>query len=398
MAAIGCLIVGGPGSGKSHSIKGMGEDKVKIISLFKPILPFRGDYEVVKVPPDSQAIIRELKNTDKKAVVIDDFQFLLGIPMMKRIGEKGWDKFNDIQQPYSDVLFALQDLPDDMIVYFTSHTETTSDGQTKVKTIGNALDKYITIEGLFMIVLGTAVIDAEPQRRYCFTTQTNGRDTVKSPEGMFPSYYIDNDLGYVDEKIRNYYHIGEYKSDEEMAAEDEKVKTDLPEKKPRRGKRSEEKEEPVKAPSEEEKTENAGNERPGSADNSADATEEQPDDRADGSADTTGSAGSGDSEGNGEEVRGRVSTRNRKRLRDDPERKAVLERNAMKVANAGLENVPEGVTDVPFDENVKMPELEPLPKRKSRKAKEDAIMPEPEAPAEDNTNNEKPVSRRRRRK
>lgn len=69
----------------------------------------------------------------------------------------------------------------------------------------------------------------------------------------------------------------------------------------------------------------------------------------------------------------------------------------MKVANAGLENVPEGVTDVPFDENVKMPELEPLPKRKSRKAKEDAIMPEPEAPAEDNTNNEKPVSRRRRR-
>ena len=70
----------------------------------------------------------------------------------------------------------------------------------------------------------------------------------------------------------------------------------------------------------------------------------------------------------------------------------------MKVANAGLENVPEGVTDVPFD-LVEMPELEPLPKRKSRKAKEDAIMPEPEAPAEDNTTNEeKPVSRRRRRK
>ena len=70
----------------------------------------------------------------------------------------------------------------------------------------------------------------------------------------------------------------------------------------------------------------------------------------------------------------------------------------MRVANAGLEDVPEGVTDVPFDENVKMPELEPLPKRKSRKAKED-FMSEPEAPAEDNTTNEeKPVSRRRRRK
>lgn len=395
MAAIGCLIVGGPGSGKSHSIKGMGEDKVKIISLFKPILPFRGDYEVVKVPPDSQAIIRELKNTDKKAVVIDDFQFLLGIPMMKRIGEKGWDKFNDIQQPYSDVLFALQDLPDDMIVYFTSHTETTSEGQTKVKTIGNALDKYITIEGLFMIVLGTAVIDAEPQRRYCFTTQTNGRDTVKSPEGMFPSYYIDNDLGYVDEKIRNYYHIGEYKSDEEMAAEDEKVKTDLPEKKPRRGRSREKEEKPVEAPSEEEKTEDAGTEVTGTevADVSTDSTGDGGSDCGEAETD-----GSGSAERSAEEDVGtRVSTRSRKRLRDDPERKAVIERNAEKIAYAGLENVPEGVTDVPFDENVKMPELEPLPKRKSRKAKED-FMSEPEAPAEDNTTNEeKPVSRRRRR-
>ena len=112
-------------------------------------------------------------------------------------------------------------------------------------------------------------------------------------------------------------------------------------------------------------------------------TEEQPDGGADGSADTTGSDGSGDSEGSGEEVRGRVSARSRKRLRDDPERKAVLERNAERIANAGLENAPEGVTDLPFDQ-VKIPELEPLPKRKSRKAKEDAIMPEPEAPAEDN--------------
>lgn len=376
MAAIGCLIEGPPGSGKSHSIKGFSPEEAKIISLFKPILPFRGNYEVVKVPPDSRAIIRELKNTDKKVVVIDDFQFLLGIPMMKRIGEKGWDKFNDIQQPYSDVLFALQDLPDDMIVYFTSHTETTQDGQTKVKTIGNALDKYITIEGLFMIVLGTAVIDAEPQRKYCFTTQTNGHDTVKSPEGMFPSYYIDNDLKYVDEKIRNYYQIGNYKSDEEMAAEDEKVKTELPEKKPRRGRKNEEAEtNKVEAAAETVEEVSTGTVDP------------DPEDHSGGSPD------SGSTEAVAEK-----SGRTRRRLRDDPERKAVIEANANKVANAGLENVPEGVTDVPFDEeHVKMPELDPLPKRKSRKAAEE-FMPEPETPAEDTTTSEeKPVSRRRRR-
>ena len=376
MAAIGCLIEGPPGSGKSHSIKGFSPEEAKIISLFKPILPFRGNYEVVKVPPDSRAIIRELKNTDKKVVIIDDFQFLLGIPMMKRIGEKGWDKFNDIQQPYSDVLFALQDLPDDMIVYFTSHTETTQDGQTKVKTIGNALDKYITIEGLFMIVLGTAVIDAEPQRKYCFTTQTNGHDTVKSPEGMFPSYYIENNLKYVDEKIRNYYQIGNFKTDEEMAAEDEKVKTELPEKKPRRGRKNEEAETNQVA-------------------SAAETAEEQTtvDAGSDSADDSVGSANNGNDEAVAEK-----SGRTRRRLRDDPDRKAVIEANANKVANAGLENVPEGVTEVPFDsDHVKMPELDPLPKRKSRKAAEE-FMPEPETPAEDTTKSEeKPVSRRRRR-
>ena len=376
MAAIGCLIEGPPGSGKSHSIKGFSPEEAKIISLFKPILPFRGNYEVVKVPPDSRAIIRELKNTDKKVVIIDDFQFLLGIPMMKRIGEKGWDKFNDIQQPYSDVLFALQDLPDDMIVYFTSHTETTQDGQTKVKTIGNALDKYITIEGLFMIVLGTAVIDAEPQRKYCFTTQTNGHDTVKSPEGMFPSYYIENNLKYVDEKIRNYYQIGNFKTDEEMAAEDEKVKTELPEKKPRRGRKNEEAETNKVA-------------------SAAETAEEQTtvDAGSDSADDSVGSANNGNDEAVAEK-----SGRTRRRLRDDPDRKAVIEANANKVANAGLENVPEGVTEVPFDsDHVKMPELDPLPKRKSRKAAEE-FMPEPETPAEDTTKSEeKPVSRRRRR-
>lgn len=213
--AIGVLVLGKPGTGKSYSMKSFSPDEVKILSVTKPILPFRGKYEVVRTP-SGRDIIREMKNTSKKNIVVDDFQYILGLPMMRRVSEKGWDKFNEIQQPYTDVLETVPDLPDDVIVYFTSHTDTDNDGNTKIKTIGNALDKYIAVEGLFMIVLGTVVVNDN----YYFATQNSGNDTLKSPDGMFPSKWIPNDLKYVEEKIRNYYYMDGAKTDEELAASD----------------------------------------------------------------------------------------------------------------------------------------------------------------------------------
>lgn len=213
--AIGVLVLGKPGTGKSYSMKSFSPDEVKILSVHKPILPFRGKYEIVKTPT-GRDIIKEMKNTKKKNIVVDDFQYVLGLPMMHRVSEKGWDKFNEIQQPYADVLEAVSDLPDDVIVYFTSHTDTDNDGNTKIKTIGNALDKYIAVEGLFMIVLGTVVVNDN----YYFATQNSGNDTLKSPDGMFPSKWIPNDLKYVEDKIRNYYYMDGAKTDEEIAVVD----------------------------------------------------------------------------------------------------------------------------------------------------------------------------------
>ena len=350
--AIGVLILGESGTGKTHSIKGFKPEEVKIISLFKPILPFKGKYEVVKTERTADAIIEEMKNTKKKAIVIDDFQFLLGVPMMKRIGEKGWDKFNDIQQPYSDVLFALDELPDDTIVYFNSHIELTQDGKRKIKTIGNALDKYLTVEGLFMIVLGTLVVDGETEKKYYFTTQNNGSDTIKSPEGMFPAYAIDNDLKYVDDKIRNYYEIGDFKTDEELAEKDEKVKHEeiTVEKKSRRTRRGKEKEESTETSKEEEIEETAA---------------EEP-----------------------------KRNRRRKSTKEEleGEREEVRERNGEKIASANLSDDKE---EIPYEE-AEEPELEELPKRKSRKQTMN-IEPNSGEVFETPVVEEAPARRRRRR-
>lgn len=241
--AIGVLVLGESGTGKTYAIHNFEPDEVKILSVQKPILPFRGKYDISRTPT-SDSVIEEMKATKKKYIVVDDFQYILGIPMMQRIGEKGWDKFNEIQQAYSEVLDAINELPDDTIVFLNSHVETTDDGRTKIKTIGKALDKYITIEGLFMIVLGTQVIDG----KYYFVTQNNGANTLKSPDGMFPSLHIQNDLKYVADKIEHYYYMDGAKSDEEIATEDEANTIDEEEIKPKRRNRGKEKEETEEKP------------------------------------------------------------------------------------------------------------------------------------------------------
>jgi hypothetical protein len=102
-----------------------------------------------------------------------------------------------------------------------THTETLEDGTETVKLIGKLLREKICIEGLFTTVLKTMVNDG----KYYFITQNNGHDHTKSPLGMFESYAIDNDLAYVDAKIRSYYEIGtNFLTEEEMAEIDEEAK------------------------------------------------------------------------------------------------------------------------------------------------------------------------------
>lgn len=378
---VAVLILGGSGNGKSASLRNVPEDKCLVINVADKPLPFKNHMESVSTDQYPE-IIKQMKLTKKKIIVVDDAQYLMANEFMRRAGERGFDKFTEIGQKFWTLIQTVKELQKDVTVYFLAHIERDQDGNEKIKTIGKLLDEKITIEGMFTIVLKATVSDGV----YTFSTQSNGHDTVKSPIGMFPSMMIDNDLWYVDKKIREYYEIGDFVT---VAPEEDAAVAKDVEKKPRRGRSREKEEKPVETPSEEEKTEDTGTEV---ADGATDSTGDDGSDR--GEAETDGSGATEESAE--EDVGNRVSTRSRKRLRDDPERKAVIERNAEKIAYAGLENVPEGVTDVPFDENIKMPELEPLPKRKSRKAKED-FMSEPEAPAEDNTNNEKPVSRRRRR-
>lgn len=200
-------------------MKNFNEDEICLISVQKALLPFRKKFNETVVTDKYSEIIKAMESTKKKVIVIDDTQYLMCNEFMRRATEKGFDKFTEIAQNFwSLVVQEVNNLPADTIVYLLCHTSTDENGVEKMKTIGKLVDEKITPEGLFTIVLKTAVSDGN----YAFVTQNNGKDTVKSPEGMFSTYAINNDLKYVDEKIRNYYELGElFLSDSEIAEIDE---------------------------------------------------------------------------------------------------------------------------------------------------------------------------------
>lgn len=210
------FVTGRSGTGKTYATKYFSRDKVCFISVQKPRLPYRGDFEEHYKTDRVITIIKIMKDTDKKIIVIDDAQYLMANEYLRRADEKSYDKFTDIGVAFRNLVDTIDSLPEDVVVYLMWHTDT-KDGLTQMKTVGRMVDQYITPEGLSDIVLETAVVDG----KYYFMTQNNGHNGVKSPEGMFPEFSIDNNLQYVDDSIRNYYYMDGAKSDEEMKVEAE---------------------------------------------------------------------------------------------------------------------------------------------------------------------------------
>lgn len=205
--AIAVLVMGASGTGKSASLRNFKPDEIGVINVAGKPLPFRSEIKSFKSDryEEIEAILKKAK---VKSLVIDDSQYLMANEFMRRASENGFQKFTDIGRNFWALVDMINhDLPEDVIVYFMQHTELDANGNEKAKTIGKLLDEKITLEGLFSIVLKTAVVDGS----YMFTTKNNGADTVKTPMGMFEQDLIENDLKAVDDAIREYYGLKEEK-------------------------------------------------------------------------------------------------------------------------------------------------------------------------------------------
>lgn len=196
------MILGESGSGKSASLRNFAPEDVGVFNVASKPLPFRAKLPCIN-HADYGIIFKALSAPTKKAYVIDDSQYLLCFEQFARAKETGYQKFTDMALNfYNLVKYVIDNTPDDILVYFLHHTETTDTGKVKAKTLGKMLDNQLTLEGLFSIVL----LCRTDGTKHVFETQSDGCTTAKTPMDMFPRE-IDNDLKMVDSTIREYFAL-----------------------------------------------------------------------------------------------------------------------------------------------------------------------------------------------
>lgn len=197
------LILGESGSGKTSSMRNYQKGEILVLNVASKFLPFRSDVEVVQNCNYPQ-IAKALSEKKYKTYAIDDSQYLLCFELFDKAKEKGYEKFTDLAfNFYSLIKFIIEKLPKEIIVFLLHHTEETESGKIKAKTIGKMLDDKLTVEGLFSVVL----LAETDENKHIFKTQTNGKNPVKTPIGLFAESEIDNDLKAVEKSLREYYKI-----------------------------------------------------------------------------------------------------------------------------------------------------------------------------------------------
>lgn len=222
-------IVGFSGSGKSSSygenkelgIVGLDPKTTAIFNVSGKDLPFRGwqskykgklseggnyfESSDAKEISDAMAYVNA-NRPDIKSIILDDSQYIMAFEYMRRAKETGYNKFTDLGVNVSKIVEVARTSRRDLTVYFLWHPEVDSKGEYKIKTVGAMVDQYLTLEGLFTVVLymKKPTKGTDNKMKYEFVTNNDGEYPAKSPAGMFSQLYIPNDLALVEKAIASY--------------------------------------------------------------------------------------------------------------------------------------------------------------------------------------------------
>ena len=209
------MIIGKSGGGKSTSLRNcIDNEEWNLINVLGKPLPFKGKIPSV-VTDDYTQVMQCLAGSKAHSIVVDDAGYLITNYFMRNHSSKGagnaiFSMYNTLADNFWNLVEFMKKLPEDKIVYIIMHEDTDDYGNVKPKTIGKLLDEKICLEGMFTIVLRCI----QENGKHLFVTQADGGAVSKSPMGMFEELQIDNDLLYVDAKIREYYGL-EIKESEE---------------------------------------------------------------------------------------------------------------------------------------------------------------------------------------
>lgn len=214
--AEGIMILAKSGRGKTTSLRNFEPDDVMIVQCKKKRLPFphkewkkwdkdssSGSIFNVNTFAEVNAVLQKMSEVGKKVVVIDDLVYLFANQVMAEVDNTSWDKWTQLAIDFDSVIKTIESLRDDMRVYILTHPDEDENGETKMKSSGKLIEKLLTPEGNFTVVLGMTKSD----NGSFFITNGTTRDPYKSPMGMFKDKQIPNDLQTVDTGICDFWDI-----------------------------------------------------------------------------------------------------------------------------------------------------------------------------------------------
>lgn len=207
-------IAGESGSGKTTSLRNLDPKTTFIIDADRKGLSWKGwkaqynkeakNYIQTSDVDKIKSLLQNIseKATHIKTVVIDTLNTIMVDDEVKRMKEKGYDKWIDLAQCVWELVSEAHLCRDDLTVVFMAHTQTERDDSgfyfTRIKTSGRKLDK-ICLESKFTTVLIAKCVDG----RYIFETHAKN-STAKSPMGAFEENEIDNDVAEVIRRLEEY--------------------------------------------------------------------------------------------------------------------------------------------------------------------------------------------------
>lgn len=222
------LIVLGPtGSGKSRSVKNLNPEETMVINVLKKDLPFRGSASMYSMDKKNMVSLSDwdkvttfITNVSNgmphiKNLIIDDSRFIMEKEFMKRAKETGYTKFTELAQHFQSIIEASENARTDLKVVLIMHDDDVVNDKIivskKVKLVGKMVeDHYNPIEVVAICLYCKPTFDKNDKPVFQFFTQKALIDGIeipaKTPEEMFATETIPNDLDLVFKAIDEYYN------------------------------------------------------------------------------------------------------------------------------------------------------------------------------------------------
>ena len=193
------LILGPSGSGKTYSLRNLPKDSYGLIECEKTMLPFRGGKKFARTKDFGQlrGIIGEYAKR-YNTVVVDDFGYCVTDLFIHRINDKDqYAIYKAIAAEVYNTVEFVNDLPQNVVVYITMHTDSDAFNNIIPKLMGKMVNEKIDLLGMVNVCLLCEVVDGE----HIFIV--DGKPPAKCC-GIFDEAKLPNDLKLVNDGIRAY--------------------------------------------------------------------------------------------------------------------------------------------------------------------------------------------------